>query len=62
MTRVKCSMCGRGIESTTVTKKEYLKGDPIDVGCPYCGPVPLLAVKGKKKPKKKPVTPLEGAE
>jgi len=49
-TKVQCTVCGRIIESTTVTKKVYKKGEIIDFGCPYDGALaPLSAVSAKKK-------------
>lgn len=58
-TEVKCSICGLLIDSTTVTKKSYNRGEVIDHGCPYCGHgVPLRAtrtVKTKTSAKKTPL-------
>lgn len=53
-TEVQCTICGRLIESNTVTKKTYSKGDIIDYGCPYDGAqAPLRATSDKKAKKKK---------
>lgn len=54
-TEVQCTICGRLIESNTVTKKTYSKGDIIDYGCPYDGAkAPLRATSGSKKTKVEP--------
>ena len=54
-TEVQCTVCGRLIESNTVTKKTYSKGDIIDYGCPYDGAkAPLRATSGSKKTKVEP--------
>ena len=53
-TNVKCSGCGRIIDSTTVTKESFKSGEVIDYGCPYCGPqTPLRAIYSKKKKKER---------
>jgi hypothetical protein len=53
-TEVKCSICGLLIQSNTVTKESYKKGEAIDMGCPYCGGiVPLVATSAKKAKVKK---------
>ncbi len=50
-TEVICK-CGRLIDSTTVTKMTYKRGDVVDYGCPYCGPkAPLRATATKRKKK-----------
>ena len=49
-TRVRCSICGLMIDSTTVAKEYYKLGEHIDTGCPYCGhEIPLLATEAKLK-------------
>jgi len=53
-TEVQCTICGRLIESTTVTKKTYSKGDIIDYGCPYDGAKAPLRATSNKVTKKKP--------
>ena len=54
--KAQCVICGSVIESTTVTKTHYKKGEHIDTGCPHCGQfIHLVATETvrKRRAKKK---------